>query len=285
VTRGGNIGPRFGVPFEYAVSVRLFQSTRLLAGLNVFAVGASLAAMTAVLLQRMMDLPALGTGASTLLVGCAWAVLLRWPRRVMGLRAGWILSVPLAALNATLAGIIGTIFAEGFRAGSLGWMVVLLPTVGAILWVPALALTLLLFGVPIAWAQRLAEKGLAGTERGEWIVGALCVAMSVFALAILFGGPGSSSFSVVVPLAGAAIWAGASSTAIAVLREARRRAFVKRVAAGEETAFRLVPTKEGNALVRIDEHGGYRVAYADEVAVLDEAGEVVRAAGRVLNEG
>jgi hypothetical protein len=51
---------------------------------------------------------------------------------------------------------------------------------------------------------------------------------------------------------------------------------VRRVAAGEVPDFRVQPTAEGAALMRIAESGGgHRVANIEEVVALDEAGQVV----------
>src|SRR5262249_2877163 len=144
-------------------------------------------------------------------------------------------------------------------------------TIGAIFWVPALIATLLCFGVPIAWAQRLAKKGLAGEERGEWIVGLVCAVIGVVAALISLRMRADDAFASVAgvgmprafaPLGGLA---GAAATGLALAREARRRRFVAEAEAGKIAGYRVDPTEEGKVLVRVVSQGkGYRVADFEE---------------------
>jgi hypothetical protein len=273
-----------------------FAAPRVLRRLNVAAVALSLSAMTAAIFGAMShEFSGLVTGVPTLLVGLVWAFVLRIPATVgrSKVRWGWLASVPLAALNGGLAAgallsqsehgpFVGTFFA-GLALGS---------TIGVFFWGPALVLTLLAFGLPMAWAQSLAKKGLAGEERGERIVGAVCMVLAYAALMLTFfqdRGP-SSEFSewesrrIAIEYAGhvfmriAAVLGlvlGSVATALATLRERQRRTFVSDVEAGKVRGFRVDATPEGKALVRVSSLGqGYRVAdFSEEVFLLDEHGE------------
>jgi hypothetical protein len=155
-------------------------------------------------------------------------------------------------------------------------------TFGAIVWIPALLVTLALFGLPIASAQRLAKKGLAGEERGELIVGLVCAVISLVGLVISFDG---AHFPGLGPLLEAprlfsllGLVAGLATTIIAQARAARRRAFVTRAEAGNAPGYRIDTTDEGKVLVRIVAQGkGYRVAdFEEEVFELDAEGEATR---------
>jgi hypothetical protein len=186
--------------------------------------------------------------------------------------------VPLAALNAALAaGIMFT--AKGAEPTIWGFVsgAVLGALVGAIIWIPAVILTLLCFGVPIAWAQRLAKKGLAGEERGEWIVGLACLGMSALSGTVWLGKTWTQGALGIALTAVAALLA-SSSTALAVARERRRRSFVQRVEAGREPGYRIDATDDGKVLVRFQENrAGYRVAdFEEEVYDLSAEGEATR---------
>ena len=97
---------------------------------------------------------------------------LRTSRTAFGtkVRVGWLASVPLAILNTAAA------CAWAAAARGAPWATVMenapsaflfIAVFGSIVWVPALLCTLACFGLPIAWAQSLAKKGLSGAERGE----------------------------------------------------------------------------------------------------------------------
>src|SRR6185369_2778457 len=116
-----------------------------------------------------------------------WAWLLRNPKTLekSPIRVGWVASIPLAMVNAGLsAALLFTLMRSSFDLISFLAMAAYGATLGAIVWIPALIATLACFGLPIAWAQRLAKKGLAGEERGEWIVGLACVAVGVLGLLV-----------------------------------------------------------------------------------------------------
>ncbi|MFT3766790.1 MAG: hypothetical protein QM820_14935 [Minicystis sp.] len=271
-----------------------FQKRRVLQLLNVVAVGCALAAIASALLAMVFDSRwpiALITALPTWLVGTAWAALLRW-RKTVGrstLRLGWVASLPLAMLNASLAG--------GFLAASQTYHSYLSefligavagPLVGVIIWLPALIATLVCFGVPIARAQRLAEKGLAGEERGEWMVGLTCVVMSSLGLLLSYQIPLRSYVRhhawhelgrIVTPsLALLGLLTGGAAAALALARETRRRRFVEDAESGKIAGYRVDPTEEGKVLVRVVSQGkGYRVAdFEEEVYALDAEGEATQ---------
>jgi hypothetical protein len=269
-----------------------FQSLGLLRALNVLAVGLALGAGASSAFARAFDDPSLGfaiaAGGSTWIVGTLWAVLLRWQKAVGSttFRWGWAASVPLAMLNASLVcsltfgGLVGS---GGGKVGPLDAMIAG-ATVGGICWVPALLATLLCFGAPIAWSQRLAGKGLAGEERGEWIVGVACLVVSI--VAFLAAPPHDPFVAAVttegrlvpITLAVAGGLLGGVATLLALAREDRRRRFVLDAEAGKIAGFRVDPTQEGKVLVRIASRGeGYRVADAEEeVFELDADGAATR---------
>lgn len=267
-----------------------FQSRRVLKWLNVGGVGCALAAIFsaffALTFGGSAGTTAIVTGLPTWILGTAWALLLRWPKTVgkTTFRWGWVASAPLAALNAAIAA--GMLFSSKGSSSSGEFAVGMLlgATVGAIVWIPSLIATLLGFGAPIAYAQRLAKKGLAGEERGEWIVGLVCLATSLAGLAMsVFAShkpwdthPEGIFFT--IALAAAGMFAGSTSAALALLREARRRKFVADAEAGKVKGYRVDPTDEGKVLVRIQSHGeGYRVAdFEEELYELDAQGEATQ---------
>lgn len=279
---------------------RAFQSLSTLHALNVASVGLALAAVTSAVFARLWGWSeqsgAMGVivGLPTLIFGTLWAELLRG-RATVGqsrLRWGWVASLPLAILNGAAAcGLL--MISDGLTDGRdpltkflLG--AVLGSTVGAIFWVPGLILTLAFFGIPIAWSQRLAEKGLAGEERGELVVGVTTTILATLALLTTWlNGRMPTEGDVGVYVGHALFWlyglgglaTGASAAALALRREARRRRFVKEVEAGNVTGFRVDEAPEGKVLVRVTSMGeGYRVANFEEaVFALDEEGEAKRA--------
>ncbi len=298
-------------------SLPLFRSLRLLRGLNVIGVGCALATLTGVVFGVFFGggsvsswrEAAMVTSAPTLVVGMVWAAMLRW-RRTVGrrqMRLGWALSVPLAILNATLAASL--MFADTRPLSSVLLMLVptllMCATLGAMFWVPALAATLLLFGAPIAWAQRLARRGLAGEERGELLVGSIVSVLSLlgllgvlvrptlsdyrveplwddvavvhdisFAPRALVNAPDSLTAWWLCGLATVGLAAGMTSALLAWQREQHRRRFVADAEAGRAPGYRVEPTAAGKVLVRLADEHGYRHEFADdeELFALDEQG-------------
>jgi hypothetical protein len=267
-----------------------FRSKKTLERWNTVGVGASLAALTGVVLTALFHEPQVlpfVTAIPTLLIGMLWVVLLRWEKQVPGASVNlrWILSIPLAALNAALAG--GGLLAferiphswidgiERFAAGMFFGA-----TVGAVVWIPALLGTLALFGVPIAWSQRLAKRGLAGKERGEGIIGGVSAFIALIALlASLSNAPQNLTLGVqwLRALATLGVTLGIAALWSASARAKQRRLFVEAVERGEVERFRVDTTDEGKVLVRVMSQGeGYRVAdYEEEIAALNRDGELV----------
>ena len=268
------------------------RSLRALRTLNVVALGASLAAATGAVFMGLFENPSFGlvAGLPTFLYGMAWGVLLRM-RGTVGksrVRWGWVASIPLAMANGSFAGALALSlesqrdFLQSFMGGGL-----LGATFGAIFWVPGLLATLAVFGIPVARAQRLAERGLAGEERGERIVGAASAVLALAAVLLATVFPPSryvSSLSgelgplLTYALGALGLLTGGAAAIAAHHRGARRRRFVEEVEAGKHAAFRVDPTAEGKVLVRVTTQGeGYRVAdVEEEVLALDEAGEALR---------
>jgi hypothetical protein len=264
----------------------LFRSPALLRALNIAAVALSLAGVTGALMGRILGgsrefaVVALSCSLPTLVFGLAWARLLRSRAKHAwsGLRWGWIASVPLAALNSGVASGLYTMLQDyhpliGFLVGVFG------ATFGAILWIPALLLTLVCFGIPIASAQRLAAKGLAGEEHGERTIGIACAVMSSVGLVTMPWMDRDKEVAwLVLPallLAGAA--SGVLAAALASGRATRRRRFMEDVEAGAVAGYRIDAEPEGKVLVRVTPQGqGYRVAdFEEELLALDEEGEPV----------
>jgi hypothetical protein len=266
----------------------------MLESLNIAAVGLSLAAATSAVFRALMSGDGAKivfvTGLPTLLVGMLWAKVLRSKKTVGAttMRVGWLLSLPLAIANSSLAGGLLMAFDSHpnglierfFLGAALG------ATFGVVFWLPGLLLTLACFGLPIASAQSLARKGLAGEERGERIVG---VASAVIAALAFMGSfvdanvwhHGMDALGV-WSVRGLSILGGLTGLVTAYLawrREGQRRAFVSEVEAGNVPQFRVDASSEGKVLVRVVAQGqGYRVAdYVEEVAALDREGAVTRA--------
>jgi hypothetical protein len=271
----------------------LFRARKALEWLNTAAVGITLAAATSSVFRAAMsgDGPRIVyvTAIPTLILGTIWARVLRSPKTLGSttFRVGWLMSLPLAVANAALAGALlmcadhhgGGIVERFFLGLMLG------ATFGVIFWLPGLLLTLFCFGLPIASAQGLAKKGLAGEERGERLVGLACVAVASLAFAFSFVNvetwrpfdPVSVGLVRALAVLGGAL--GLVAAWIARQREAARRAFVADVEAGRVPHFRVDASSEGKVLVRVLVQGqGYRVTdYVEEVAALDREGEVTRA--------
>lgn len=251
---------------------RAFQSQRAPAWLNVLAVGASLAAVTAALFHALWPQAYVGAAVSTFVTGTLWAALMRALPEAGRVRTGRVLSPVLACTNAMLCvaflsldqhpvNLLATLLSVVLGGG----------LVGAVIWLPACGLTMLLFGLPIARAQRLAARGLAGADRGEMIVGVVSAALA--ALAAL-----TARSAVEVGLGAVAMASGLAATYLSASRARARRDFVRSVEAGAVAQFRVDATPAGKVLLRVTSAGAaYRVSdFVEEIARLDEEG----AAGR-----
>lgn len=275
------------------MSSALFRHRKALEGLNIAAVGLALAAVTATVFRTMLGGGGFGpdialiTGIPTLLFGTVWAWVLRSPKTIgnSSTRRAWVLSIPLAICNSSLAGalLLATEGHGGERLLAFVMGAFLGATYGAIFWLPALVLTLLCFGLPIARAQNLAKQGLAGAERGEQVVGVTSAIMSIAALAVSrFSGSASrgtvTEHWFVTLLAALGTAAGVAATVLAWQREQARRAFVREVEAGKVPQFRVEDAPEGRVLVRVvNQESNYRVAdYVEEVAALNRDGSVTQ---------
>lgn len=275
-----------------------FRSLSLLRALNVAAVGLSLAALTAGVSVCLMGtqpfgFSGVGVALPTLLVGVLWARVLRARATVAGsrLRWGWLASVPLAMANGALScgmlmawsehGDLRTAMESFLRGMFVG------ATFGAFLWIPGLVATLFCFGIPIALSQRRAEQGLAGEERGERIIGAVCALLAIVGMVLGLTTNAESSVEgiervglIVYAACGIlGLSAGAAGFVLAQQRENRRRRFVRDVEAGAVSGFRVDAAPEGKVLVRVTSVGtGYRVAnFEEEIFALDEEGEARKA--------
>jgi hypothetical protein len=258
--------------------IRVLAASRTLALLNVLAVGTSLAAFVGGLLSGMLGpqmASTAGIALPTCVAGLVWALLLRVPKTVgtAGIRWGWLASVPIAYANCAAAIAFSAshepeLFSRVFGA-------LLLALLGAIVWVPALGLTLLCFGVPLAWAERLAKRGLAGGERGEMWVGVVSAALCVAAVTLVpevFPIRDHAGHAIIRGFALAGALTGGLSTTLSTLRARRRRLFVASVEAGRVPGYRVEPTREGTRLLRVTTQGdGYRVADDEEEMFFEPA--------------
>jgi hypothetical protein len=237
------------------------RSSRALAILSTIGVAMSLAGAAASIITRALgqpffaDLkhPSWPIAVPTFVLGTAWVACLRWRSFVGGsrLRIGWVLSVPLAAMN---AGVACSIVAAGSALSTF----VLGVLVGAIVWVPALLATLVCFGGPIAWAQNAAARGLVGEERGEAVVGLATVVVGLLGTVVY-----TDRFALSVSIFGLCL--GITTALSALVRDRRRARFVSAVAAGEVHGFRVESSRRGRVLIRLSTNGNvYRVGSIDE---------------------
>lgn len=266
-----------------------FRSLKSLRALNIYAVAASLAALTGAAFSSMgmsHDSSVVSISMmTTLVVGGLWARVMRSRKRVTSfkIRQGWLWSPVFAMSNAALAagfllslgehgGNPFTRFALGLVAGA---------TYGAIIWIPALLLTLLCFGFPIARAQHLAERGLAGEENGERIVGVASAGLGLVAPVVALSWSRSSDATTLVSAVGAsAAIAGVIAAVLATARALRRTAFVKDAEAGKVAGYRVESAPEGKVLIRVEASGNeaYRAGERFEaVYELANDGEAKRA--------
>lgn len=271
-----------------------FRRSRVLHGLCTIAIGLSLAAATAGVLAGM-GIPALPVALSTVLVGCIWAARLRRPGRTP---RRWLTSIPFAALNAGLAcGLLAATEPFGpedpphLVFGLLGGGMMGL-TFGIIVWAPALAATLMVFGLPISHAIDLRQRGLAGEDRGEFLIGFVSAVVALITLVPAAAAPHLPSGDA-VGLWGIRLCAllgtltGISAALFARARERRRRAFVRMAETGLLAGYRVDGDGRNRVLVHVPERsGGYRVAQVPEpICVLDEGGEALRLAAAASENG
>lgn len=280
-----------------------FRSLGTLRVLNVLAVGLALAAVVGSVFGRSFSrrpdlfdkarIPlfdgrlAVATAAATFVFGVVWALLLR-SRATMGkgwIQRSWVASVPLAIGNAATTCALLFAMNEG---DSVFMGLLVCATFGILCWMPGLVATLLCFGLPKTWSERLAKEGLAGEERGERIVGSLSALVALLTLARVAtergfldaftrsgGSPEAIGIATVSLLAVLAAATGSSAAVFAHRRENARRAFVRGVEAGSVEGYRVDPAADGKVLVRTNALGeGYRIsAFEEPVFELEETGE------------
>jgi len=260
--------------------LRVLRRSGTIAVLNVLAVGASLAACTGDILCGFGGVAPVVF--PTFVAGMGWATLMRWEKRAgsTNVRWGWLLSVPIAYLNCAVA--VCLVMGEEPLISARLPMCFFIAALGVVVWLPALLATLVCFGVPIAWAQRLARQGLAGAERGELVVGTVSLLLAV--LAWLVGPVGAALGLPAIPPSAAegrvmlsafaclGALAGGAAAGLARIRERRRSAFVAKAEAGEIPGYRVQPTEDGKVLLRVTSMGeGYRVAEIEEELHLETA--------------
>jgi hypothetical protein len=262
----------------------VFRTPRSLSRLNIASVGLAIAAMTTAAFMwgspgQKGSWPII-VGLPSLVVGMVWATMLRRRETVAnGVPVGWVLSVPLAAFNGSLAcGLL--MFLDSPQAMSFLGGAVLGATFGVVLWAPGLLMVLVLFGLPIARARKLARSGLAGEDRGEAWVGLTSTVVAALALALPHGSMSPFAATLFYALSVLAAVTGSSAAVLAFKRERRRRRFVARVEADEVPGFRVEPRAVGKVLVRVDPKvETYRIAPHpdEELFQLDAEGRVMRA--------
>ena len=270
---------------------KAFRGLRVLRFANSFAVASALAALTGLSLESIIGGGDVFRGSAhrpgwallslpTFVIGLVWATLFRLPRSSDRTRAhpGWLACIPLAMLNAALSSALlftsdpGPSYARRILMGAIAGA-----TFGAIIWIPALLATIALFGVPLWRAQKLAQRGLAGEERGERTVGAVCALLGAFgAIGALMA---IGSHQIPFALGMAAVGLGSVAAALAHAREKRRRAFVAEAESGRVAGYRVDVVPEGKVLVRvIDTVATYRHAEQYEALVALDADGGVRQA-------
>jgi hypothetical protein len=278
----------------------VFRSPKNLRALNVAAVAGSIAACTSATFMFLAHQHewtwAIVAGLPTAFCAALWAACLRWRKTTKtGVRYGWLLSVPLAALNSALSGGAFLAF-DAFSyepseaSSSMGGFVggaLLGGTFGVVVWLPALIAVLVTFGLPIARAQKMARLGIAGEERGEVLVGVVAAVLGAIALAIAWSAHGPiADYSPALwrsasdmgrvfmhVLSMAAVACGLTAAWTALVREARRRKFVARVEASEVPGFRVEKSRVGKVLLRVAPVAHYRIAdVSEELFELDDSG-------------
>ena len=267
--------------------------------MNTAAVGLSLAAATSIVLSSPLDALRFGEATTrlalmipTLIIGTVWAARLRHADAPRHARGRWLASIPLAALNAAWAAALLIVLSGPSWRDPAQTLFLLLAggmigaLFGVVVWGPALAVTLLVYGMPIAAALRAARKGLAGEDRGEVRLGIAC---GIVALLALWPAVAAQPAELRDP---AGVWGirvcallgllgGTTAALLAHERERQRRAFVRGAQAGAVAHYRVEESAAGRVLVHVPEGpAGYRVADVPEpICELDETGEALRIAG------
>jgi hypothetical protein len=201
-------------------------------------------------------------------------MLLRLDASVLGIRWGWLACVPIAYLNCAMTIFVVTGRAQGLSERIVMSLVMSVPA--AIIWVPALLVGVVLYGVPMELSRHWSRFGIAWRDRGEALVGAVSAGLAVIALIRLWFFASSppddtlpSERSTAVLRIGAAavfaIVAGGAAVLLAGLRTRHRRAFLRSAAAGDAPGYRVELGMAATRLFRVrapDE--GYRSVGVEE---------------------
>jgi hypothetical protein len=274
---------------------RVFRRLWTLRVLNALAVGCSLASLTGAALSFVFNHDstlACSSSVSTFVAGAIWTLLFRLRRRIgkRRIRVGWVAAIPLAASNAAGAIVLAAIAeSHGQYLLDLVPAGLLAATAGVIIWLPALLVTVVLFGLPLVRAQSLAERGLAGEERGERVVGSVSALLGACGVLLnggmlLNGGQllkdrfyfGPRDSLVPLTLAFPAILFGAIAALLALARERDRRRFIADVEKGLVDGYRVSATTEGKVLMRVANPAQpYRGEQHQALLALDEEGNAV----------
>jgi hypothetical protein len=255
---------------------RALRSPLLAQRLNIAAVGLTIGAWAGVVLSAMLGgasswkQSGIVCALTSLLYGLIWARIMRVPfRRPLGIA----LSLPLAAMN---AGTALAVMAVADRENPVG-MFFLGCTFGAIVWIPALLVTLFCFSLPLLNVQRAAVHGLSRVDRAERLLGCACAALSFGALiASAFATHGRVDVPFLQTLASASLVCGLTSALLSHTRERTRRAFLTAVANGTVAEYRIDDTYTAPVLVRVTPpDDAYRaIPFVEPLFVLDDNGDV-----------
>lgn len=265
----------------------LFQRLRAIRWLNEAAFSVALATGVGVAFANIADVSlAVASFAATLVLGPFWARLLRrFPIAFSkSVAPGRLIAIAMAIANASLAGSLMVTLNRGSPSDNFGNAfvgAVLGATFGAIFWIPTLVVTCVLFALPTAWASSLAKRGLAGEERGEWLVGMMCGAVSIATYLATFRintqshiyDFGHDWFLPVFRLSAVASFLLAALAAFASWkRDLARKSFVAQAKEGKIAGYRVQDTVRGEVLMRVAASANaYRAMdLCDEVFAVDE---------------
>lgn len=266
-----------------------FRSNRHLARVNAIGASLALAAATSSVLgffdarRNWVVFSGLISGLTTLPVAYWYVRRMQRDGSVPVLR-----SIGAAASNAGLALVLVSL-SRG-RDIDLGLITFMLGAVaGVTVWGPALLLTRLILGVPLAYAHRRAQVGLAAAESAQRLVALVVVGLALAALSLtpsLWGLPRRAELDNALLFmqvsAGLALLLGAVVVGWTTWAEHHRSAMVARAAAGTLEGYRLHEGGQARVLIQVSTFGeGYREGTVEEpVCELDAEGRVTRVSVR-----
>lgn len=214
-------------------------------------------------------------GVTTLLFAYVW--FHRIPRRG---KLPYLTSIGYAAANAACVALVSWIGRTPYDDHPILVVandVVRFVTLGAMVWVPLLLVGLAVLGLPMTLAQRKSTEGLSASQLAQRFAAAMVLLPTALAAST-----GRNTFeNAYLPAAGFWFMRGCAALAFAcsafvivtvTVAEARRRAFVRRAALGEQPGFRVTETEGQRVLVETTSLGeGYRGGSLDEpICSLDE---------------